>query len=161
MSITLEDAKAALHYDPDTGIFTWRARTGPRAKIGAIAGNAHNGYVRITLHGRAYMAHVLAWLIITGEWPTYEVDHIDCDRANNRWANLREATRPQNMRNRPVRKDNPLGVTGIYRDGGKYVAKISSNGEQIYLGRFDTVEAAASARAWAANDIHGEFARTT
>jgi hypothetical protein len=157
--ISVADLKAALHYDPDTGVFTWISSTGPRAVVGVTAGTTTMEYVWIKLHGRTYAAHVLAWFYMTGEWPSDQVDHRDGDTRNNRWGNLREATPQQNSSNRKVRYDSPFGITGVYASGKKFIARINAGGEQIHLGTFDTVAEAANARAFAARDIFGEFAR--
>jgi hypothetical protein len=97
---------------------------------------------------------------MTGKWPTPEIDYINGNRSDTRWANLREATRSQNSVWRHTR--NKLGVKGVWVEkNGAYVAQIRSGGKLKYLGTFDTVSQAAAAYAQAAREAFGEFARTT
>lgn len=92
-----------FEYDPETGIIWHRKRDlfGTRKRADAEIDKA--GYRR-TRHSyqnerHAPQAHRLAFALITGRWPTM-IDHIDRNRTNNRWSNLRETTAAQNSRNR-------------------------------------------------------------
>ena len=118
--------KELVDYDSETGIFTWKPRKWAYgAKAGTEAGwRDWKGYVIITLDRVNYRAHRLAWLYMTGEWPSQDVDHKDRNKANNRWINLREATRSQNMGNQSLRDCNTSGVKGVSWDKktGKWVA---------------------------------------
>ena len=92
LALTAELARDVMDYDPDTGVFRWKASRGAR-RAGAVAGHlASIGYWYIQVDGRHYLAHRLAWLITNGAFPADQIDHIDGDRANNRLANFREAT---------------------------------------------------------------------
>lgn len=99
--LTLAQLQARLHYDPTTGLFTWRVKQGKRGK-GQLAGalNRTNGYVYIGLMHGEYLAHRLAWFYMTGRWPVADVDHINRHRDDNRWANLRGASRSENNKNK-------------------------------------------------------------
>lgn len=99
---------------------------------------------------------------MTGKWPTHEIDHKDNDRANNKWLNLREATRNQNQANITLTKRNSTGVKGVYWHSKNqcYVASIKPNGRNIYLGSFRELDAAAKAYKIAADIYFGEFARS-
>jgi hypothetical protein len=81
---------------------------------------------------RNYQASRLAWLYMTDSWPVGEIDHANCDRTDNRWANLRLATRSQNQAN--TRPRAASGLKGAYPMRLKWQAKI----KRIYLGTFDT-----------------------
>lgn len=99
---------------------------------------------------------------MTGEWPPQEVDHHDNDGWNNRWDNLRLATRSQNQANTRRYKSNSSGKKGVFRNGGEarpWRAQIQKDGKKISLGYFETIEAASEAFAAAATAQHGEFAR--
>ena len=85
-----------LNDDQETGIFTWRGGH-KKVRAGMIAGTPDkDGYICIKIDQIMYKAHRLAWLWMTGDWPTEEVDHKDLDKSNNRFGNLREATHSQN-----------------------------------------------------------------
>lgn len=114
-ALTAEKLRHILHYDPETGVFTWMVSPRRRTKVGDEAGNRdYHGYVNITHEGTRYRAHRLAWLYMTGEWPADLVDHKDQNRSNNRWLNLRPATKAQNGQN--TRKEMP-GVHWISKAG--------------------------------------------
>lgn len=116
--LTQKRLKELLHYDPYTGVFTWVAKSSiqSRIKIGDVAGGVDksNGYVKVRVDGKKYKAHRLAFLYMTGNWPSDQVDHIDHVRSNNAWANLREATFEVNGRNASLRSNNSSGHNGIY-----------------------------------------------
>ncbi|MGH6836532.1 MAG: HNH endonuclease signature motif containing protein [Methylocella sp.] len=159
--IMAERIRALLSYDYNTGIFIRIAPTSNRIKIGEEAGTLRrDGYRRVKVDGRLYMAHRLAWLYMTGAWPTAEIDHADLNRENNSWRNLRQATRAQNMSNCHARSNGTSGLKGVslHKDG-KYQATIGAGGEIIYLGLFHTAEAAHAAYCAAAHRLHGDFAR--
>lgn len=158
--LTAERLRELLTYDPATGLFRWRVTAGSRAQAGQIASTVNGaGYIVIGVGGQKHYAHRLAFLYMIGEWPTHDVDHKDGDKGNNRWSNLRAATRTQNNANTaPTAKS---GVKGVYPNKNKWSAKIQHQGEVIHLGTYPTVQQAASVYAAAARDLHGEFARVT
>jgi hypothetical protein len=99
--LTAERLRELLHYDPATAC-TWIAKVGPRSgiRIGSIAGRLNsNGHLQISVDGRRYMGHPLAYLYMNGAWPKNLIDHINMDMADNRWCNLRDATHSQNLCN--------------------------------------------------------------
>lgn len=154
MKATHERVLEALAYDPETGVFTWLIQASSRALVGDVAGCPSNAYWRIKLDRQPYEAHVLAWFWVTGEWPTYEVDHIDGDGLNNRFANLRDEPRSVNQRNQVApRRDNVSGYRGVYPHGPGWSAKIKADGRTRYLGTYLTPEEA-SAAYWAAKAEH-------
>lgn len=168
--ITVEELKQVLSYDPETGVFTYvddilagRFGKTPCARAGDIAGGiGSDGYRKIKLRGRSYRAHRLAWLYCTGRWPRNEIDHINGIADDNRWKNLREATRAENNCNRKTSKLNSTGVKGVYwhKKNKCYCADIRVNGKKIYLGSFSCPTAAHLAYCKAAKAHFGEFART-
>lgn len=160
--LTQERLRALLHYDPETGVFTRvKSVRGFRAGIEAGALHQASGYVYIGVDRHSYRAHRLAWLYMTGEWPADDLDHINRNRADNRWINLREATRSQNNANARRRCDNTSGVKGVSLDRrhNTWRAYIVVDGRQRHLGRFKTVDAAKEAYARAALATFGEYAR--
>lgn len=142
--ITAESLKELLHYDPETGIFTWLQDRNSTARKGRPAGGISSlGYVQIRVDGRQQKAHRLAWLYVTGEWPPEMIDHRDGNRSNNIFTNLRAVSRTVNGQNRRrAPSHNRLGVLGVRKDGNKFMARLRVNGKQVYLGSFDTPEAA-------------------
>jgi len=106
-----------------------------------------------------YYAHRLAWLYVHGKWPPAEIDHKDCDPANNRISNLRLATHAQNAANAHLRRTSTSGLKGAYRHQKKWLAQITYNGRRIYLGVFDTDKEAHAAYVAASKDLHGSFTR--
>jgi hypothetical protein len=159
--LVADDVRQILRYDATTGIFMWLVATGPRAKIGTVAGFKKKGYWSIQIHGRSYLAHRLAWLYVHGEWPDGELDHADNDKKNNAIANLRHASRRQNSCNQRKRRNNTSGYKGVswHRPNRKWIAQICSNGKKKTIGYFADAKDASEAYAVAARDLHGEFWR--
>jgi hypothetical protein len=157
-TITAEELRARLRYDPETGIFSsivpWARWAGKAQLTGVIIGA---GYVAIHVKGRRYYAHRLAWLYMTGEWPNEEIDHINRDRKDNRWANLRAATRSTNCQNSRGR-GRYLKGTKFDPRCGSWLARIHVNKREIHLGSFRTEAEAHAAYVEAAKKYHGEFA---
>lgn len=162
--LSQECLKELLTYDPETGLFRWRVGRGPSAKAEQVAGCYDRaGYVTIMLDGKTHKAHRLAFLFMKGNLPprNMDVDHINGAKDDNRWCNLRIATRSENATNRGPTKNNRLGVKGVYRlPSGNFRAAITVRGNRIKLGTFDTISAASAAYAEAANDAFGQFARS-
>lgn len=163
-SVTAETLRTILKYDPETGVFTRLTSTkayGGKREIGSVAGLlCPNGRWYIGIEGRRYAAHRLAWLYMTGDWPS-EVDHRDADPLNNRWLNLREATRAQNNSNVKLKSHNTSGIKGVCWDKkrGLWLAQIAVNKRHMHLGRFASKDDATDAYRRAAFKHHGEFAR--
>ena len=141
--LTRERLCELLHYDPTTGIFRWRMRSGRHGRIpaGSIAGcnNKIHEYHEIWCDKVLYKAHCLAWLYINGVWPKNEMDHINQKRSDNRWCNLREATLQQNLKNKALYKSNTTGCSGVtlHKGSGKYLARIGYDCKRIHLGYFE------------------------
>ncbi len=148
MTLTQEKLKEILHYNPETGIFTWRVgRRG--AKKGAIAGYKQpNGYIITTVYRKRCLMHRLAFFYMEGFFPENEVDHINRIKDDNRWVNLRHVSHQCNLRNISIRKNNTSGATGIYFDkhNNKFMARIMVNRKTIHLGRFKNFDDAVMAR---------------
>lgn len=161
--LTAERVREVLNYDPETGVFTWRKKTGRKAKIGKVAGVLHSsGRVYVGVDGIRNFAHRLAWLHVTGEWPAegMTIDHINGDPSDNRWCNLRLATRRQNQGNRRTNHNSGSGVKGVewHPKSGKWRASIRINGRNKHLGVFLDKHDAGRAYMAAAEKKFGEFA---
>ncbi len=91
----------------------------------------------------------------------FEADHISGDGLDNRRANLRVATKSQNIRNQGKQSTNTSGFKGVSfsRATGKWQASIGVDAKQRYLGVYNTPEEAHAAYARASAELHGEFGR--
>lgn len=160
--ITAEEVRRVLDYDAGTGRLTWRVTLSNRAVAGRTptALDSH-GYMVVRIHGKLYRQHRIAWLHATGRWAPNDIDHINGVRTDNSLANLREATRSQNLRNARVSGANKSGVKGVCwcNTNKRWLATIRVDGKARYLGIFRDKEAAAAAYQAAALQHHGQFAR--
>ena len=148
-----------LAYDPETGILTWAYSRGGITK-GKVVGHPNKtGYWQVMLDRKSYQAHRLIWKWMTGEDPPAFIDHINHDRHDNRWVNLRLATPAQNNQN--------VRGWGKYKKGVRkstcgttFDATIRVDGRSIHLGCFNTEDEAHQAYCDAADRVHGLFACT-
>lgn len=160
--LTRDRLREVLDYQPDTGIFTWKISTARCVKVGEVAGVMNgSSYRLIRIDRHLYRAHRLAWLYVTGDWPSAEVDHINGMKGDNRFVNLREATSSQNKRNVRKRSDNVSGFKGVtwVSQGNRWRAQIRVNGILKHIGYFGTPSDAHAAYTSAAAKYHHEFAR--
>jgi hypothetical protein len=152
-----------LKYDPDTGNIFWRVRpvtmftTGttderPRSAVHACnqwnsrwasksaASLKSDGYRYVHFNYKTELVHRVAWKIMTGDDPI-EIDHIDGNRSNNKWSNLRNGTRSDNFHNLALRSNNTSGCHGVAfsKRQQRWVATIT-------IGTFDSKEDAIAAR---------------
>lgn len=160
-SIPVPELRKLIDYDPGSGTFTWRTRKLPKwdAKFaGKTAGSvAATGYVTLRIMDRAYLAHRVAWAMVTGEWPgSLQIDHIDGDRSNNRIANLRLATNAENAQNTGARSRNTSGYLGVvwFKPKRKWKAEIRAGGRYRHLGYFDDPAEAHAAYVSAKRELH-------
>jgi len=159
--LTQEILKELLHYDPDTGVFTWLYRDKKWFKkdricnswnsrfLGKTAGSLHPcNYLFISIIDRVYRAHRLAFLYMTGSMPPEEMDHINGIRYDNRWENIRPVNRLVNSKNTKIGCNNTSGVTGVSwsKKRRKWEANIQGNGKNVHLGMFVDIQEAALAR---------------
>ena len=163
--LTQEQAKELFSYDPEEGILRWRKRPMGR-NTSLIAGYLKENpdkphYWVVMVNYKNYKVHQIIWVYMTGSWPEKLIDHKDRDGTNNKWSNLRLATNSQNMMNSGIRKNSSTGVTGVSLDRRRnlFRARVNVGGKEIWLGYFDTIDAAKTARVAAAKKHHGEFAR--
>lgn len=159
------DLMHLLQYEAETGILLWLPRPPSMFANGAhsashraakwnrrYAGQSAisigvNGYGYTTINDRAFLSHRLIWKLLYNTEPD-EIDHENGARTDNRIGNLRDVTRPENMRNMKRSKRNSSGATGVSfrKDRGHWRAYIFVGGRQISLGTFATAEEAAGAR---------------
>lgn len=146
---TADQLRAEFIYCPLTGVFARKIKRVHNSNMGDIPRQLEpHGYLTISVLGKKCYAHRLAWLYVTGNWPMSRLDHKNGDRADNRFDNLREATHQQNSINRPAKG------TRFHPRLGRWTAQIGVNMKQIYLGAFDTKEAAHEAYIFAIVKYH-------
>lgn len=163
---TQEVLKTYYTYCPLTGVFTRILANGHNSKVGEVAGYYDNGYLKISLCGRQYKGHRLAFLYMTGTMPEV-IDHIDGNPSNNRWDNLREASVAENQYNAKVRKDNVTGVKGVSLKAGNYYAQVHVGGTRKtkfftitkYASPTEALKAASDWLISVREEHHKEFAR--
>ncbi|AVX04196.1 hypothetical protein MXMO3_01670 [Maritalea myrionectae] len=161
--LTQKELFSIIKYDPETGILTWAQDRGSNARKGQkIGSQTEYGYVVFVINGRRYRAHRIAFLYMTGRWPAECVDHINGIRHDNRWENLREASKAENCRNASKRRDNSSGYKGVshHKATGKFQAQIRVNKKNTNLGIFPTAKEAFSAYCVASRKMHGAFSNT-
>ena len=160
--------KEALSYDKDTGKFTWKSRPKhhfPSEREWKRWNTRHanteagsfqiTGYIHIGILGKYRKAHRIAWLLSHGEWPQYEIDHINGDRIDNRLENLRDVPKAKNGKNvaKPNCGNTPrVGVR--LHCSGKWQARITVDGCATSLGLYEKIEDAILARE-TAEKMHG------
>ena len=161
--LTQEKLKSVLEYDPLFGDWKWLQTLANRATKGSSAGYINNvGYRMITIQGKVYQSSRLAFLYQNGKMPDSWIDHIDGNRSNDRWDNLREATPSQNQFNRSIQKNNTSGAKGVSWDDRKkkWKSRIWTGRKCIHLGYFGDKEDAVAARVKAEVIYHGEYRKS-
>jgi hypothetical protein len=159
-SITPEDLRQWVCYDPETGKLFWKLTHGRKIEVATTMG----GYIRLRLAERTLAGHRVAWALHYGRWPALLLDHINGDTKDNRVVNLREVTHVENCRNAKKASNNTSGVTGVYwrAKDERWVASIGSTKTKTRRRReFRTFEeAVACRRAFEAEEgyspLHGE-----
>lgn len=148
-SITAERLRELYNYDPSTGSFS---KLGRRLKLTPYP----DGYARIVIQKKIYLAHRLAWLYIHGRWPEFQIDHINGNKSDNRLSNLREATQAQNCQNYGAKKTSKSGIKGVFwhKQCRKWTAQIKVGYKAIHLGLFDSLSDAKDARIEAQAKYH-------
>lgn len=167
-----ETLRSLLSYDQDTGELRWKPRPEAMFRLpqscrswntryaGKLATFPRKTYLQVKLTAGSIAATRLIWILMTGEEAgLFDIDHINGVKDDNRWGNLRLATRGQNSRNSKVRRD---GLKGAYfsKRHKKWQSVICKDRKLFHLGYFETEAAAHSAYCEAASVKHGVFART-
>lgn len=151
---------ATFRYEPETGHLYWRER-GLGRTLSSPVGHIHKqkGHVQVMLDGSSYLAHRIIWKIQTGKEPPHLIDHINHDPADNSWDNLREATHAENAQNTRGKRGKKL-LKGVWKTGNVYSARLTVEGDRIYLGTFPTEQEAHDAYCKASEQLHGMFGCT-
>lgn len=159
--LTVKALRELLNYDPKTGVFTYKVKRRYQIhNVGDVAGSVREGrYLVIKINNFAFYAHRLAWLYINGVWPEEMIDHINGNKLDNRFSNLRLATRSQNASNTSRRRTNSSGYKGVVKYKNKWKAQITHKQKVHYLGLYDTKEEAHEAYIKAAKSYQLDFVR--
>lgn len=162
----------AFLYDPETGELWWRERPlhhfknsdyqgrWNRRRAGTQAGYTEpDRYSFVALFNKHHYVHRIIFKLMTGRAPAVEIDHINCQKSDNRWINLREATKSQNSGNVRVAKRSKTGIKGVVLEQrtGKFIAYFTVGRRGRRLGAFPTKEEAHAAYCEAARQHFGEF----
>lgn len=158
-NISQSKIREYLDYNAETGHLTWIKKPAKNVVIGTRAGSLKpNGYRYIRFDNFECLEHRLIWFGMTGEWPSKEfnIDHIDLNKSNNAWKNLRKITTTENNLNVKARVRSKSGFRGIkeIRNSGRYSARIVINQEEIYIGSFNSIEEAVEARNLKAKELN-------
>ena len=137
------------------------------ATTGRISkGGLTSGYRTVCLSKEGRIKTHTIHVLVAREWvPNPEnkrcVDHIDGDKANNNWENLRYATHAENGRNTKKHSDGSSVYKGVSYNKirRKWTAQIGVNRSQKRLGAFTNDREAAEAYNAAAIEHFGVFAR--
>jgi len=150
MNISQIELKKAFSYDENTGLFTRLYNTGGQTTQDKVGTLNDKGYRLISYRNKQYRAHRLVFIYM-GVKLISEVDHINHDKDDNRWCNLRTVNRNANLENQSKRTDNKSGVVGVSYCSirNKWVSYINYNKKRISLGRFKTKQEAIKVRAQA------------
>lgn len=148
-----------LHYEPETGVFTWRKFMSATCPAGRIPnGRDPDGYAVLTLDKKYYRQHRLAWFYMTGSMPAKHIDHKNRIRDDNRFCNLRECKEQDNNRNRGLSRNNTSGVSGVYFSQGKWAVCIRLRKDvRPFFGYFADLELAELVASEVRNKYHKEF----
>jgi hypothetical protein len=156
-----DQLRELLKYDARKGVVTWKRSRGCRRAGQRASYLDKSGYRRIRIDKARYAESRVIWLLRTGTDPgNQQVDHRDGNKANNRFRNLRLATRSLNQANARRSKRNKTGAKGVcLGKSGKYVAQIRKDAKTMYLGTFPSIAEAQEAYRRAAIELFGDFAR--
>lgn len=115
-----------------------------------------NGYERVTVKGKNFYVHRIVYFLKTGKEPQF-IDHIDGDKQNNSFSNLRSCTRCQNNQNTSSKA--PHKNVTFNKKANKWQVRLRANYKDYYIGLFEDFELACLVAAEARSLFHGEFAR--
>ena len=131
-----------------------------RAIIGKRAGYEANGYREININRKRYKEHHLVWFYHTGQLPNMFIDHIDRNKQNNDFNNLRLASNQENCCNKNVYKNSSTKHRGIsfIQKRNAFYAQIQVKGKKYNLGYYNSLPDAIKARKNAEIKYFGAFA---
>lgn len=161
--LSKEELYENFYYDPEAGHLWWKNNKYGRdttKPIQRMSKSKTSASYSIYWKRKNLKVHRVIWFYMTGKWPDAEIDHINGDPTDNRWCNLREATKAQNMQNKKPQKNSVVGIPGVQweRNRKHWVARITVDKKHRYLGSFHNIEEAIVARREAEKKYFGSFA---
>lgn len=157
-TMDISELRRLLRYEPDTGIVRWNGRG--RLKDGRVAGALDkDGYLVVRIEGHRFPLHRVAFALHTGRWPEDDLDHANGSRTDNRFVNLREASRAENNANSRHRTLNRSGFRGVHwcKNAGKWRVTMTIAGKAKHIGLFVERDAAHAMYVQKAKELYGEF----
>jgi HNH endonuclease len=159
--LTQERLKSIIDYNPETGIMR-RKTTDKGYHAGDIVGTPiGRGYIQAEVDGQRVLVHRLAWLYMTGAWPTKTINHKNGNHRDNSFSNLRQASRSEAAAaGRTGKRTGASGVLGVSwnKSAGKWHVQAWAKGKPYYGGLFESLDEASQKAANLRKTIHGEFA---
>lgn len=146
-NLTREYLLNLFEYRRDEGLLIWKNHWDPCVVTklkGKMAGSPRPplNYWHVGIACKTPSVHRIIWLLETGKWPTFFIDHIDGNPSNNKITNLREVSHRRNCLNRSEHRKGNLFGTSYLKKTGKWMARIRINKKSKYLGVFDFEEEA-------------------
>ena len=162
-NISVDYLRGVLSYNSSSGCLTWIS-TKPRSskKPGDVAGYVDgSGYLKVKVCGELLLAHRVSYALHIGSFPDGYIDHVNGDKIDNRFCNLRVVNCSHSQVNRAVFKNNTSGYRGVtWNEAAKsWSARCAVNGKRIHIGYFNDAKSASLAYESAAIKLHGEFRR--
>lgn len=140
----------------------WKKSPANSVKAGDKVGSSNKqGYREFSFKGSRYYCHRVVWYLNTGKFPELEIDHIDGDKSNNDFGNLREVTREENLRNTKSHKDSKSRFKGISfeKQRSLWRARCYFEGKSYCGGFYKTETEAAKKYDELAKSLFGDHAR--
>ena len=154
-----KDLHQLFDYSVITGKLSWK----PDRQEKKVAASLYQkiGYWVTRIGDGRYYTHRLIWKWVTGNDPVQVIDHINGDRQDNSWINLRDVNKSQNGLNTNHQKPNKTGYKGVYfhAQNNCFTAQIIVNGKTKHLGCFETSEDAHAAYCQTAQSYGNELNR--
>ena len=165
----VERLRELFRYEPETGLLIRIAKSSIRGNVGEVVGSKNGtGYLYACLDSGRFLIHRIAYKMMTGVDPgEHFIDHINGDRGDNRFDNLRLVSKAENGHNSKRNSRNTSGTVGVVwcKDIEKWVARITVDMVTHFLGYYKNLEDAVAARKAAEkfygfSDRHGESGKS-
>lgn len=143
--VTRERLLQKLDLDVSTGNFIWKETHRKGHVAGIVATERGKSYRRIRIDDELIMAHALVWLAVHGEFPMFELDHINGNGLDNRPENLERSNRLRNNSNTSARHD-AAEHRCVHLNGSYWQLIVKYAKKHFVVSGFETAKEAAIAR---------------